>query len=34
MGELGLDGKLYPIKGALAMTQQAKKKNSKASFCH
>jgi magnesium chelatase family protein len=24
MGELGLDGRLYPIKGALAMTQQAK----------
>ena len=24
MGELGLDGKLYPIKGALAMAQQAK----------
>ncbi len=29
MGELGLDGKLYPIKGALAMTQQAKKENFK-----
>jgi magnesium chelatase family protein len=24
MGELGLDGKLYPIKGALAMAQEAK----------
>lgn len=24
MGELGLDGKLYPIKGVLAMAQQAK----------
>jgi magnesium chelatase family protein len=24
MGELGLDGRLYPIKGALAMAQQAK----------
>ena len=29
MGELGLDGKLYPIKGALAMTQQAKKEKFK-----
>ncbi len=29
MGELGLDGKLYPIKGALAMTQQAKQEKLK-----
>lgn len=29
MGELGLDGKLYPIKGALAMAQKAKLDNYK-----